>query len=166
MEQQKKTIPKKPAANESLVSRLSGPLIVLLLICLISGTVFFFIKHGPIAVTTTETAAVESTEDTAYGGPLVNLGDFIVNIISEDGNHYLRASITIEATDAKRAEEVKRRMPIVRDAVLMLISNKTFEELYDMHGKKQLKAELLLEINSILSNEGAAAIYFTDFVVQ
>jgi len=166
MEQQKKTIPKNPAANESLLSRLSGPLIVLLLICLISGTVFFFIKHGPIAVTTYDTAAVESTEDTAYGGPLVNIGDFIVNIISEDGNHYLRASITIEATDSKRAEEVNRRMPMVRDAVLMLISNKTFEELYDMHGKKQLKAELLLEINSILSNEGAAAIYFTDFVVQ
>jgi len=166
MEQQKKTIPKNPAANESLLSRLSGPLIVLLLICLISGTVYFFIKHGTIEVMTNDTAAVESTEDTAYGGPLVNIGDFIVNIISEDGNHYLRASITIEATDSKRAEEVNRRMPMVRDAVLMLISNKTFEELYDMHGKKQLKAELLLEINSILSNEGAVAIYFTDFVVQ
>jgi flagellar FliL protein len=48
----------------------------------------------------------------------------------------------------------------------MLASNKTFEELYDMHGKKQLKAELLIEINAILGSGGAVAIYYTDFVVQ
>ena len=166
MAQQKKIIPSQHAANKSLGSSFFGPLIVLLLISVIGGTLFFFIKHGPVGETVTESGAVNSAEESVYGGPLVNIGEFIVNIISEEQNHYLKASITIEAKDSKRAEELKRRMPQVRDTVLMLVSNKTFEELYDLHGKKQLKAELLLEINDLLSSEGAAAIYFTEFVVQ
>lgn len=99
-------------------------------------------------------------------GPTVEIREFIVNIISEDNTHYLRTSMTIEMASENAREEMNQRMPQVRDAILMLISNKTFEELYDLHGKKQLKAELLHEINAILTNDEAVAVYLTDFVVQ
>lgn len=156
---------KKPTPSESRGSRVSGPLIVLLIITLVGATLFLFIKHGPISDKAVDAGSFDSAGKT-NGGSLVDLGAFVVNIISEEQNHYLKASITVEASGSKSAEELKRRMPQVRDAVLMQVSNKTFEELYDMHGKKQLKAELLLEINAILSTGEAAAIYFTEFVVQ
>ena len=57
-------------------------------------------------------------------------------------------------------------MPQIRDAILLLVGNKTFEELQDLQGKKQLKAELLSKINAILQSGQAKSIYFTDFVVQ
>ncbi len=167
MEQDNKNDTGTRAAIKSLSGIVFGPLIVvLLLVSAVAGTVYFFIEYGPISNSATQTGSVNTEERSAYEVPLVNIGEFIVNIISEEATHYLKASITIEASDSKRAEELRQRMPQIRDAVLMLTSNKTFEELYDMHGKKQLKAELLLEINALLSSEGAAAIYFTEFVVQ
>lgn len=99
-------------------------------------------------------------------GPMVDIGEFIVNIISEDNSHYLRTSITIELSNQASQDEITLRMPQIRDAILMLASSKTFEELYDVHGKKQLKAELLVELNEMLNRGEAVAVYFTDFVVQ
>lgn len=99
-------------------------------------------------------------------GPLVAIDEFIVNIISADANHYLRASMTIEVSDKKTQEELNKRMPQIRDAILLQVSNKTFEELYDLQGKKQLKAELLVRINDILANGSARSLFFTDFVLQ
>lgn len=99
-------------------------------------------------------------------GPMVEIREFIVNIISEDNSHYLRISMAIELSNQSGYEEMNQRMPQIRDAILMLTSSKTFEELYDVHGKKQLKAELLDELNDMLTKGEAVAVYFTDFVVQ
>ena len=99
-------------------------------------------------------------------GPMVDVREFIVNIISDDNSHYLRTSMTIELSNQAAYDEIIKRMPQIRDAILMLASSKTFEELYDVHGKKQLKAELLIELNETLTKGEAVAIYFTDFVVQ
>lgn len=99
-------------------------------------------------------------------GPMVNIDEFIVNIISDENNHYVKASLTIELSSEPSKEELAKRMPQIRDAILLLVGNKTFEELQDLQGKKQLKAELLSKINAILHTGQATAIYFTDFVVQ
>ncbi len=99
-------------------------------------------------------------------GPMVDISEFIVNIISDENNHYVKASLTIELSSEPSKEELNRRMPQIRDAILLLVSNKTFEELQDLQGKKQLKAELLSKINAILHTGQAKSIYFTDFVVQ
>jgi len=99
-------------------------------------------------------------------GPMVNIDEFIVNIISGDAAHYVKASITVELTNELVKTEVEQRMPQVRDAILLLIGNKTYEELQDLQGKKQLKAELLEKINSFLQTGKVASVYFTNFVVQ
>jgi flagellar FliL protein len=74
--------------------------------------------------------------------------------------------MAIELSNQSGYEEMNQRMPQIRDTILMLTSSKTFEELYDVHGKKQLKAELLDELNDMLTKGEAVAVYFTDFVVQ
>ena len=99
-------------------------------------------------------------------GPMVDIAEFVVNIISDDANHYVKASLTIELTNEPVKEELNQRMPQVRDSILLLVGNKTYEELQDLQGKKQLKAELTSKINSILQTGKVKAIYFTDFVVQ
>ncbi len=99
-------------------------------------------------------------------GPMVNVEEFIVNIIGEENSHYVKASMSFEMTTAAAVEEATSRMPQIRDAVLLLIGNKTFEELQDLQGKKQLKAEITSKVNSFLQSGQVKAIYFTDFVVQ
>jgi flagellar FliL protein len=99
-------------------------------------------------------------------GPMVNVDEFIVNIIGEENSHYVKASMSFEMTTAAAVEEATSRMPQIRDAVLLLIGNKTFDELQDLQGKKQLKAEITSKVNSFLQSGQVKAIYFTDFVVQ
>jgi flagellar protein FliL len=99
-------------------------------------------------------------------GPMVNIEQFIVNIISEDTPHYVKAALTLELTNPMAVEEANKRMPQIRDAVLLLIGNKTFEELQDLQGKNQIKAEIKNRINSFLKSGQVKNIYLTDFVVQ
>jgi flagellar FliL protein len=109
---------------------------------------------------------VPALNQSAQIGPMVNIDEFIVNIISGDVAHYVKASLTVELTNVEVQTEVAQRMPQMRDAILLLISNKTYEELQDLQGKKQLKAELTGKINSFLQTGQVTSIYFTNFVVQ
>ncbi len=120
--------------------------------------------HG--AATKNGEAAVPGAVPKPDIGPMVKIDEFIVNIISEEGSHYVKTSMSIEMTNAAVVEETTTRMPQIRDSVLLLIGNKTFEELQDLQGKKQLKAEITSKINSFLQTGQIKAIYFTDFVVQ
>jgi len=99
-------------------------------------------------------------------GPMIDIKEFIVNIISEEGTHYVKASLSLEMSNEAVVEEANKRMPQIRDAVLLLIGNKTFEELQDLEGKKQIKAEIKSKINSFLKTGRVKNVFLTDFVVQ
>lgn len=99
-------------------------------------------------------------------GPMVNIDTFIVNIIDDEESRFLKAAITLELTTPEGAAESSERMPQIKDAILLLVGNKTFSELQDLQGKIQLRAELINRINSVLLKGKVKRIYFTDFVVQ
>jgi len=111
-----------------------------------------------------EQAALEKKANQV--GPMVNIDTFIVNILDDEESRYLKAAVTLELNSPEAAAEVTERMPQVKDAILLLVGNKTFSELQDLQGKIQLRAELINRINSVLVNGKVKRIYFTDFVVQ
>ena len=140
---------------------------------LVIGVALYFLvlkKPPPEEGAEGEEAPVEAPvplpEQEAEIGPMVDIKEFVVNILSEDTPHYVKASLSLELDSEGVVEEVNKRMPQIRDAILLLISNKTFEELQDLQGKKQLKAELKDKINSFLATGKVKAVYLTDFVVQ
>ncbi len=99
-------------------------------------------------------------------GPLVAMEDFIVNILDAEETRYLKASMTLELDGPEVAAEVEERKPQVRDAILLFMSSKSFDELRDLQGKLQLRADLIGRINALLALGEVKTIYFTDFVVQ
>lgn len=99
-------------------------------------------------------------------GPMVTIDSFIVNILDDAESRYLKAAITLEVDGEETSMELTQRVPQVKDAILLLIGNKTFGELSDLQGKIQLRAELINKVNSILLKGKVKRIYFTDFVVQ
>ncbi len=190
-----------PGAKKKKLIIIGGAGLLLLLV--IGGAAFFFLKkdkaepdhekHGEPAA---EVHVPDLTPPSSVG-PMIEIKDFIVNIISEGDRHFVKAAITIELIDnpapapanvhiapaaggdahgggdGKNAtmndaakSEAAQRMPQIRDGILLLIGNKTYEELQDLQGKKQLKAELTSKLNSILHYGKVKEIYFTDFVVQ
>ncbi len=113
-----------------------------------------------------ENAGGTETSDAGSVGPLVALEDFIVNIMDGQETRYLKAAITLEMTSPAAAAEIDQRKPQVRDAVLLLIGSKTYDELRDLQGKLQLRADLAGRLNGFLTKGRVKKIYFTDFVVQ
>jgi flagellar FliL protein len=143
--------------------------VVLVLLLGVGGGAWFFLKEKPVpeeGKDPGQQVPVPGLTQQSQIGPMVNIEEFIVNIISGDAAHYVKASMTVELTNEAVKTEVEQRMPQMRDAILLLISNKTYEELQDLQGKKQLKAELLSKINSFLQTGEVVSIYFTNFVVQ
>lgn len=156
----------------------------LLLLILLGVAAFFLLKkddtNKEIPEDPATTIQVPDINPSTAIGPMIEIKEFVVNIISEGDRHYVKAALTIElinnltVVDKKTEvtgndlakEEATQRMPQIRDSILLLIGNKTYEELQDLQGKKQLKAELANKINSILQRGKVKEIYFTDFVVQ
>lgn len=139
------------------------------LLVIIGAAAFFFLKPAPVAEEEVDPGLSVPVPDITQSnaiGPMVEIQEFIVNIISEEDRHYVKASLTIELNREEALEETNKRMPQIRDSILLLVGNKTFEELQDLQGKKQLKAEIISKINSFLQTGKVKAIYFTDFVVQ
>jgi flagellar FliL protein len=157
----------KPAGSKKKLFIIIGAVVLVLLI---GGGVagFFLLKKEPPPVeekTGTNVPVPDITNDQMIG-PMVDIEEFIVNIISADSNHYVKASLTVELTNEETREEVESRMPQMRDAILLLLGNKTYEELQDLQGKRQLKAEIISRINSFLQAGKVKSVYFTNFVVQ
>ena len=107
-----------------------------------------------------------AVSEEAQIGPMVEIKEFVVNIIGQDVSHYVKASMSLELDREATLDEVNKRMPQIRDAILLLIGNKTYEELQDIQGKNQVKAEVKSKINSFLKTGKVNNVYLTDFVVQ
>lgn len=136
------------------------------LLAAIGGGAAFFLLGDKDEKPDPEAEAAAMAAKAKAVGPMVDIETFIVNILDDDENRYLKAAITIEVDVPSTADEINSRMPQVQDAILLLIGNKTFSELRDMQGKMQLRAELINRLNEVLTTGKVKRIYFTDFVVQ
>ncbi len=99
-------------------------------------------------------------------GITMELDSFIVNLRDRDGKRYLKAKITVEVSSEALKEEISTRKPQIRDVILLLLSAKSFAEISRLEGKMQLKEEVIMRINQVLSSGRISQVYFTEFVVQ
>jgi len=146
---------------------------VVAVMLMVGGTIggyFFGMSRAPEPAAATpppaSSVAAAGAPAAAGIGPLLSFDDIIVNLLDENETRYLKAAITLELENAAGVDEINERKPQVRDAILLLMSSKTFSELRDLQGKMQLRADLLERINGILQRGKVKNIYFTDFVVQ
>ena len=169
---EKKEPPKKEGATDYKGKKKKLIIIIgaaaLILLIGIAVAVFLMKKPPPEKkeVDPAQNVPVPELNHGADIGPMVDITEFIVNIISADGSHYVKTSLTLELTTPQAKDEINQRMPQIRDAILLLIGNKTFEELQDLEGKRELKAEIMSKINGFLQAGKVKAIFFTEFVVQ
>ena len=143
----------------------------MLVLLLAGGAAWYFLVYKKAEVAkqaeASKAAAIAKTvPEEAQIGPMVEIKEFVVNIIGQDVSHYVKASMSLELDREATLDEVNKRMPQIRDAILLLIGNKTYEELQDIQGKNQVKAEVKSKINSFLKTGKVNNVYLTDFVVQ
>jgi len=115
---------------------------------------------------TAEEVAEEAEEESEEIGPLYSLGTLIVNLADEGGKRYLRVSIELELESQELTEEVEKRLPQVRDSILMILPTKTFNDINTTPGKIAVRDELIAAMNGIVKGGKIKNLYFTEFVVQ
>lgn len=94
------------------------------------------------------------------------LDPFIVNIYDGQELRYLKVKIEMEMASPAVKAEVDARLAPIKDAILVLLSSKTMQDIQDVQGKNQLKEEIMAAVNKNIPPGKIAKIYFTDFVVQ
>jgi flagellar FliL protein len=105
-------------------------------------------------------------EGAAPASNIYPLEPFIVNIYDGQELRYLKVKIEMEMVGAGVKGEIDARLAPIRDAILVLLSAKTLQDIQDVQGKTQLKEEILGAINKHIPPGKIAKVYFTDFVVQ
>lgn len=95
-----------------------------------------------------------------------SLEPFIVNIYDGQDLRYLKVKIELEMANPAVKQELEGRLAAIRDAILVVLTTKTLQEVQDVQGKNQLREEILAAISKIVAQGKVSKIYFTDFVVQ
>jgi flagellar FliL protein len=112
--------------------------------------------------------SAKTAEKTEQGGigPIFSLEPFIVNLSDQGGKRYLRITMGLELGESKFAEEMTKRLPQIRDSILMILPSRKVEELQTTEGKHSLRTEIVSDLNGLLGKEMVKKIYFTEFVIQ
>ncbi|WP_448587605.1 flagellar basal body-associated FliL family protein [Thermocrinis sp.] len=134
------------------------PIFVLLLAGVGGGVYFFLLKKSD--------KEEEDKPSLSQIGVMVDLGVFTVNLADKDTDAYARVAITLELPNEKVRQEVDKRLPIIKDAIIDVVSSKTSDFVRTPEGKESLRLELIKRLNIILVEGGVRNIYFTEFVVQ
>ncbi|WP_297056961.1 flagellar basal body-associated FliL family protein [Thermosulfurimonas sp.] len=99
-------------------------------------------------------------------GPFLQLDPFVVNLSDPTGRRYLRVKIALELKDDQALSEANNRIPQINDAIIMVLSSKTVEEVLAPEGKSELRFEIMNKLNQLLGPGKVRGVYFTQFVVQ
>ena len=119
----------------------------------------------PAAVSTGE-QAVKAQPAPLPVGVMVPLEPFVVNLAKSKGNRILKVTVTLELNNPAVQPEVDDNKQRIMDSILVLLSSKTFEDVYSIQGKFKLKDEITTRVNRFLAMGHIKDVYFSEFLIQ
>lgn len=99
-------------------------------------------------------------------GILYPLDTFTVNLKSDAGRRYLKATISLELNGKELSIELDNKSPVIRDRIIRILSSKTLEEISSKKGKQKVSEQIVDTLNSMITDGSVKSIYFTEFVIQ
>ena len=99
-------------------------------------------------------------------GILYPLDTFTVNLKSDAGRRYLKATISLELKGPELSIELDKKAPVIRDRIIRILTSKSIEEISSTKGKQKVSEQIVDVLNSMISDGSIKGIYFTEFVIQ
>ena len=171
MAQAKNAPPPAEAPEEAPKPKKKGKLLIILLALVLlgggGGAAWWFLAGSKAG-----TGQAHEKEEAEKPPVFTRLDQFTVNLQrGADGeDHYLQVDVDLQVADDKVTEQIKLRMPQIRNALLLLMSSKTAEELGPVEGKQRLATDIVTQVNKILGvkdpKQGVLGVYFSAFVIQ
>lgn len=133
-----------PAPPKSKKLLLIVGVLVLVLALAGAGGWFYLSKQRAAALDGEEEEVAAKVQ--AKGPPTyLPLDNMVVNLADPGGEKVVQVGIILELIDAKAVDKVKLYLPTIRSGVLLLVSQRTSEELLQREGKEKLAADILIE---------------------
>jgi flagellar FliL protein len=153
-------------ASPALKTRKIKKILILALSVLLlgvgGGLVYLIFSDDPSLSGTPSQAAHAPRAEQA----IMPLEPFLVNLADQEVRRYLKLKVELEVEQEKSVKELEKSLSPIRDALIMLLSSKTYAEISTLEGKRQLKHDILQRLAAIPGGQKAKNVYFTEFVAQ
>jgi len=128
-------------------------------------------KDGKITAIAPMAAAAKGAEGGSGKPSLYYAIDPPLVVNFEDGSavRFLQISMEVMAHDEKAIESVQKNIPLIRNNLLLLMSNRNYQSVMSREGKDKFRQEALAEVRAVQKKEGSPDVddvLFTSFVVQ
>ncbi len=128
-------------------------------------------KDGTITAIVPVAAAAKG-ESGSTGKPTLYFAidpPLVVNF--EDGSvvRFLQITMEVMSHDEKAIDSVQKNIPLIRNNLLLLMSNRNYQSMMSREGKEKLRQEALAEVRAVQKKVGGPEVedlLFTTFVVQ
>ncbi len=100
------------------------------------------------------------------GSELVSIPPLLVNLSEPQGRRYLKLALDVEVKDKLAADALNKNMAKVKDALLLLLSSKTYDDLASIESKILLKKEIVERLTLVLGEQKVLRVYITEIVIQ
>ncbi|HYJ40707.1 MAG TPA: flagellar basal body-associated FliL family protein [Steroidobacteraceae bacterium] len=96
---------------------------------------------------------------------------FVVNFQAESTVRFLQITIGIMTRDVEVEKLIKDNDPRIRNDLLLILGNQSYESVSKLEGKEDLRARSLEAVRAVVKDSGGEpnkveALYFTSFVMQ
>lgn len=135
----------KPAKSKKMLVIILGAVLVLVLG---GGGAFFYISKQRAAAEDEDGGGSAKSSESAKpkaAPAYLPLDNMVVNLADPGGERVAQVGVTLEVADAHASDTVKAYLPTIRSGILMLISQRTADELLKPEGKQQLAKDILRE---------------------
>ncbi len=92
--------------------------------------------------------------------------DIVVNPAGTGGSRFLSVSFGFEFNSPGLEEEFAAKEPVVRDALITILSSKTVAQLTDAKQKEIVRYQIRKRVSKLMGTDELIGVYFTDFVLQ
>ncbi len=136
-------VPAKPAKSKKLL--IIGA-VVLLLVVAGAAAAWLLTNRQPQDDQDGEHASASAAKPVVVP-TFLPMDTMVVNLADPGGERFAQIGISLELTDSKTADTLKQFMPSIRSSILLLVSQRTSDELLQLEGKEQLARDILGEVS-------------------
>ena len=108
----------------------------------------------------------EKQEEKTKKDVMFHLEPFIVNLARSQGSRFLKITVSLEMSSPAVRSDLEKNIQKLTDSILLLLSTKSFDDVYSVQGKFTLKGEITTRVNQFLTVGQVKGAYFTEFLIQ
>lgn len=142
-------------------------IIILVVVFLLSGMIFVAFRVGFVDRLLNR-MVTDASSKTNIEGPAFTyeIPEILVNLSEGDRRRFLSVKFYVGYDNSKLTEELERRIPEIRDAVLKILWETSTEDVYSNEGKENLREEIKETVNSLVTSGEITGVYFWHVMIQ